>query len=367
MNFDAAEGALSAFVCNPGKVNVLPGVRFFAADTSKSASGVAEFAPDSSGVLKMIRSASVPLAPCEFDLSAVFRELLGCLRLDFALVPVGVKYIVIMCDNIATVKILERSSPIKLMALMVRAFFMRCLRRGIIAFPLWVRRTFDPIVSVDTLSRFVDKHDFHVRPEIFWCANRAAVRLWKLGFQVDRAASWVNVMPIDLRKRLPFNSRSFSPHVSGVDMLKQDWRGLVNWCNPPFSLIGRVLRLIRTQGARAALVLPASSSSWWSADVCMGSPGVLHVMPFRSRMLRSDGSGPLALRRFRIVFFDFSASASVIDRDVPPAEALPPQLLPPLTLRPSRIQHTLLPLAYRGVVVKALFQSQEGGPSLGLQ
>ena len=367
MNFDAAEESLKTFVCTPNSVDIMPGVRFFAADTSESASGAAEFLPGQGGTFHMARSTSIPLAPGENDLYSTLRELLGCLRMDLALIPDEVKLVVLLCDSESTVRVLLRSSSHREMARLVKAFFLRCLRLGRIVFPLWVRRTFAPIVSVDTLSRFVDKHDFHVTSEIFWRANKVAVQCWGIGFQVDRAASWVNAMPIDLLTRLPFNSRSYSPHSSGVDMFKQNWRRLVNWCNPPFALLGRVLRLIRTQQVRAAVVFPARSCSWWSADARQGADGVVHILTFRSPMLRSDGSGPLRARPCNIVFFDFAPLGSTLDRNVPAAEALPLQLLPPPTVKPTSIVHTTLPPTYCGAVINALNRSQEGSPSLHLR
>ena len=94
-------------------------------------------------------------------------------------------------------------------------------------------------------------------------------------------------------------------------MFQADWRHTVNWCNPPFALIPRVLALLRAQRAVAAVLLPLGNRAWWQRHVTRGSQGVLQRFTFdpnkpefRSAGLPPD-SAPYA-NRYAVVFFDFS-------------------------------------------------------------
>jgi hypothetical protein len=146
---------------------------------------------------------------------------------------------------------------------------------------------------------------------MFWKANSVAMKIWGCGFQVDRAATFINAMPTDCTTRLPFNSKDYHPHSSGVDMLQQDWTQLINWCNPPFDLVGRVLRLIRTQHTRAAVVTPAVSSAWWFQLTHLGCPGIKKILHSgkinqHNAMRWSGETNTMATQRYRIIFFDFT-------------------------------------------------------------
>ena len=41
-----------------------------------------------------------------------------------------------------------------------------------------------------------------------------------------------------------------------MDALAQDWTGEVNWCNPPFAIIDRVLGHMRRGGFRGTILVP---------------------------------------------------------------------------------------------------------------
>ena len=155
-------------------------------------------------------------------------------------------------------QIIKRSSSVECLGVLSSRLFRTCLRYGIVLHPVWMGRENAPIKHVDMVGRQQDKNDFHVPPHIFWEANRRAIELWGKGFQVDRAASNTNAMPTNLNTRLQFNSRGPCPRSSGIDMLKQNWKHSINWCNGPFT------QLLRAQRARTAIIVPQSSPAWWS-------------------------------------------------------------------------------------------------------
>ena len=216
-------------------------------------------------------------------------------------------------------------------AALASAIFRRCLKFDRVLHPVWLTRKHDLIKTVDALGRQRDIYDFRVCPFVFWQANDMASLLWGCGFQVDRAATWNNVVPVDRGARLPFNSFRPQPYASGLNMLHQDWSRLVNWCYPPLPLVGRVIRLLQQQCARAALFVPAKTAAWWFPRTQMGALGVRAVLFFPKVLRPCMHNGADGLRRLstdmRVVFFDFSQDVVPICTSVMSAEKLSPQLL----------------------------------------
>ena len=161
----------------------------------------------------------------------------------------------------------------------------------------------------DARSRFVDNHTFFVSAAVFWHCNGIARKLWGRGFQFDRAADSYNVQPADKQQKLPFNSRWMCPHSSGVDMFQQDWSKSISWCNAPFAMAGRVMALLRSQRAAAAVLLPKNERSWWFRFTKRGCPGVkfVHSCNFTRPGHYIGGSNtpsPFSCG-LMVVFFDF--------------------------------------------------------------
>ena len=105
----------------------------------------------------------------------------------------------------------------------------------------------------------------------------------------------------------------------------------MNWCNPPFVLIGRIISLLRAQKATAAVVMPVGTSHWWSPMIDIRVPVVLAVMKLYASDMwspKSDASKPRRRRPTEclaaIVFFDFSAQppAQSFSSVTPTAEQL---------------------------------------------
>ena len=60
-----------------------------------------------------------------------------------------------------------------------------------------------------------------------------------------------------------FNALFYCPGVEAVDAFAQCWSNDFNWCNPPFSLIGRVLCKIMQDQAHGILIIPRWPAAWW--------------------------------------------------------------------------------------------------------
>ena len=132
-------------------------------------------------------------------------------------------------------------------------------------------------------------------------------------------------MPMDGRRKLPFNSYYVQPYSSGRDAFHQDWRGWVNWAHPPHHLVGRVIGLIRRQHAVAAVLLPMGARALWSSAAVEGAEGVKHVFRFNPRLACNRMVGkhtPCKWRgNFAVVFFDFRCRHDTF-RLAPSAERL---------------------------------------------
>ena len=310
---DRLSDQVTAWVADPKTGKVADDVRVFAVDTSNYASGGGEFLRDGN-LWRVIDSMVIRLTDSEVFTSSTFRELLGVLRIDIALIPDSCKKAILVLDSYAAVQCLKFGSSIEVLQNIVRQIFLRQLRHSRVYCPAWVKRSHAIIAQFcDVKSRIHDSHAYTVAPLIFRQANDIAITLWGRGFQLDVCADMHNVQPVQGPVRLPFFSRWLSPWTSGVDMFQQSWRGTVNWCNPPFALVPRVLALLKAQKACAAVMLPLGNNAWWQTRVVMGAPGVLKVFKFDPN-LAEHKSGGLSVdskpytKAYAVVFFDFSTS-----------------------------------------------------------
>ena len=147
------------------------------------------------------------------------------------------------------------------------SIFWLCLSLGVALSVQWIPRTQNEMA--DYLSKIVDFDDWKLNPRLFQIAEAR----WG-AHSVDRFASHSNNM-VAL-----FNSYFWCPGSAGIDAFSQaDWSSHNNWCNPPFKLMGRLLRLLREQGAVASVVVPVwPGQSWWVSlcpDGCHLAPDVV--------------------------------------------------------------------------------------------
>jgi hypothetical protein len=117
---------------------------------------------------------------------------------------------------------------------------------------------------------------------------------------IDRFAATNNA----LLKR--FNALADGPGCEAVDALVQtdeQWRAEVNWCHPPWQLLGQVASKLDVSGAAATVVAPTWRSSPWYAQL-LGLCSELRVEPARTDTFDKTGAlhlrAPTSLTFFRI-------------------------------------------------------------------
>ena len=325
MSFDIFMEDVKSFVFRPARDVLASNVRVFAADSSARATGAATFVPGLDGQWKPTETMFIELSDEAIKQSSTFAELEGILKADLALVPDSCKFVLPVCDNLATTIIIRKGSKHPLLHLLAVAIFERCLRIGRVLIPVWQPRESRIIRIVDLGSRVVDHCNFAMPMQLFWRANAIASRLWGRGFQFDRFSSFETAMPMDGRRKLPFNSYYVQPYSSGRDAFHQDWRGWVNWAHPPHHLVGRVISLLRRQHAVGAVALPMGARALWSSAAVEGAEGVKHVFRFNPRLACNRMVGkhtPCRWRgNFAVVFFDFRRRHNAF-RHAPSAERL---------------------------------------------
>jgi DNA N-6-adenine-methyltransferase (Dam)/Reverse transcriptase (RNA-dependent DNA polymerase) len=120
----------------------------------------------------------------------------------------------------------------------------------------------------DAASRFVDRDDYKLAPELF----QAVSRRWG-PFDVDLFASTANA-------QLPkFFSATRCPGTAGVDALMQCWSGMKCYGNPPFTaeVMLQVVQKTRLEGAEVVLIVPAWRGQAWYQELMLLAD---HVAPF---------------------------------------------------------------------------------------
>ena len=309
MSFDIMLNDLTSFVFAPTPGVLANSVHVFCADSSERATGAARFIPGLDGRWTPTDTMFVQLSDEAVKQSSTYAELEGILKADLALVPDSAMFVLPICDNQAATAIIRKGSKHPLLHALAVAIFERCLRDGRIMIPVWQPRETRIVRIADLGSRLVDHFNFSLPMRLFWRANAIAKRLWGRGFQFDRFSSFETAMPLDCRRKLPFNSFYLQPYSSGRDALQQNWRGWVNWAHPPHHMVGRVIGLLRRQNAVAAVVLPMGARALWSSAAVEGAEGVGHVFRFNPRLPSNQLIGkrtPCKWRGdFAIVFFDF--------------------------------------------------------------
>lgn len=311
---------------NPGSGRLETGVQIFAADTSDSASGGAEFAV-SAGVLESVSDTPMVtmLSDDVVDESSTLRELQGLCDLFLAFVRKNCRRCFFLVDNLAAMRIVLKGSPIEKLNFFAKLLFLWSLKALMILCPLWMRRNTDMIIEVDGSSRLTVLADYAIPMHLFWRANKMAQTLWGLGFQFDRFASCRTVMPMDGCFKLPFNSQFMQPGSSGANALSQDWRGCVNWVNAPFYLLDQVMGLLKCQQAVGAVVVPRGTRSRWDFEATKGCKGFCAKLTFNPRATHNQmvGQGPNSFKGlYEIVFVDFRAPSYGGFCGLKPAEKL---------------------------------------------
>ncbi len=137
--------------------------------------------------------------------------------------------------------------------------FWLALEHNILLSAAWIPRGENQ--QADAMSKWIDREDWKLNPRFFFPLDR----MWG-PHSIDRFASHLN-------HQVPtFNSMHWCPGTHGVDCFAQsDWATHNNWCNPPFSMIGALLEILRAQAATATVIIPMWVGQPWWASIVLSS------------------------------------------------------------------------------------------------
>lgn len=165
------------------------------------------------------------------------------------------KEVHVCTDSMNARRIVETGSRKSYLQEWALRIFWWCRRRDVRLRLSWVPREWNEVA--DFFSKFNDGSDWKLHPAWF----RALDKKWG-PHTVDRFAS-------DRNTHLSrFNSLFRCPGSEAVNAFSVSWRGENNWCNPPFSLVGRVLAFMQQQGTEGTVVIPVWRSAVWWPTVC---------------------------------------------------------------------------------------------------
>ena len=199
------------------------------------------------------RTASGCWSPTVSSESSNYRELFAVYLalLSFKTSLVG-KKVEVLSDNITAVALINKlgSSDVRLDALAQAIWSFAFSHRVMI-----VAHHISGVCNVesDALSRMSLRHEWQLHPAVFQQLEHMFGP-----HSIDRFASCATaLLPI-------YNSRRDDPGTAGVDALAQaDWGQHMNFVNPPFRLVARVLDVIEAQQAEATLIAPLWPGQPW--------------------------------------------------------------------------------------------------------
>jgi hypothetical protein len=195
--------------------------------------------------------------PEENTLGQNFRETLAVLRALTAVAPLLQNTSgVLRSDNVTTLAVMRKGgNHVQHHVELVRqAYALMVANKMEIKFFFHVPGLMN--LDPDRLSRMSDESDWQLLPPLFLMLHREIFHM-KSYCQVDRFATSVN----SLCNR--FNSIRLCPHTEAVDTFTQDWSGTLNWINPPFNIIHRVVSKILQDKARGILITPLWERASW--------------------------------------------------------------------------------------------------------
>ena len=133
---------------------------------------------------------------------------------------------------------------------LIKQLFWYCYEHDIRLAAAWIPRAENQLA--DTLSKWVDKNDWRIHPDVFAMLTQR----WG-AFDIDLFASHTNhVVP-------KYFSQCHTPDTVGVNAFAFVW-GRACWANPPFCLIGKVFQHAKRCGARVCMIAPRwPHAPWW--------------------------------------------------------------------------------------------------------
>ena len=164
-------------------------------------------------------------------------------------------------------------------------------------------------VVADRLSRRSDPYEWQLHPHLFRHIDRVFGP-----HTVDRFAS---LQSAQLQR---YNSALYDPAAEAVDALSQDWTGEMNFVNPPFRLLPKVLRLISNQQVCATVIAPYwPSQTWFRTLLQMSQAPPLRIPNTRRSIRRLSGPPePLKNHRWKIYAWKLCGKQGYNKMDFPP-------------------------------------------------
>lgn len=211
--------------------------------------------------------AQAPWPPVQRDLPQCARELSGVLAaIQTFQTHLHGRYVRLRTDNLQVVaQIQNKGGHSVTLTRIMRQIWEITMQHSIHLDPEHIAGTLMTEEGVDALSREfpISKDDWMLNPVMF----QALDERWG-PCTIDRFATNMNVQSrngIALR----FNARSWEQNAEAIDAFTQNWSGQwqgqqeVNWCNPPFNLVGSVIEKIIAERATAIVILPMWRAQWW--------------------------------------------------------------------------------------------------------
>ena len=150
----------------------------------------------------------------------------------------------------------------------------------------------------DCLSRMVSPYDWKLHPDIF----KVIDRIWG-PHTIDRFVAQHNTQ----LKR--YNSLFLDPNTEGIDSLAQtDWGKNMNYCNPPFWMIGKVLDKIENSQAEATLIAPKWKARRWFAKLKKLTVDVPMKIKCNWQTVQHSGVVPEVLKNRKWVIYAWRVS-----------------------------------------------------------
>ena len=314
MGYDVLTAGLREALLSARPNELAKNVVIIASDASDTAAGGGQFIPAGDGDFVCAKRSHWMLQRKTRRESSSLREFKGIFTTLVAVDPPVGSLIIPIVDNKGVARNISHGSSVPGLQLYAKQFFMYCVRKGIVAHPLWFPRETKLIRGCDDDSRIIDNCDFSAAGGLFWEANAIAISIWGSGFTCDRFASARQLQPINCHWKLPFNSRFYQPYSAGVDALAQHWSGEVNWVNAPYALVDRVYALIKAQQAVAAIVVPRRDRRWLHI-FRKEATGVVHRWDLeggdpRCQMVGGAQLVPPCRKGLSVVFLDFRMAAT---------------------------------------------------------
>jgi hypothetical protein len=159
--------------------------------------------------------------------------------------------IMIICDNITVSIILKKGSRKVHLHNIAIELHLICHQMQISLTSIWMSRNDPRISQADTMSRYLDLHDWGTSEEAF-----RALCMCSPKFEIDLFGSDTNA------KCEKFFSEEQSPRSSGFDAFTKDWSKFgYGYACPPVKLIGRAIKHIMLCKAVGTLAFPLWVSS----------------------------------------------------------------------------------------------------------